>query len=54
MTDKSKPKDKQTIHLDQGKFIPFKQSISKDASLKKPFVPFTVEDAMDRQKKGDK
>ena len=48
------PKEKQVIHLDQGKFIPFKQSISKDASLKKPFIPFTVEDALARQKKKDK
>ena len=54
MTDKFKPKDKQTIHLDQGKFIPFKTSISQDNTLKAPFVPFTVEDAIDRQKKGDK
>ena len=48
------PKEKQVIHLDQGKFIPFKHSISRDASLKKPFIPFTVEDALDRQKKKDK
>ena len=54
MTDKSKPKDKQTIHLDQGKFIPFKQSISRDASLKYPFVPLTIDDARARQEKGDK
>jgi len=61
MTDKFKPKDKQTIHLEKGKFIPFKtirkkllNDISQDDSLKDPFVPFTVEDAIDRQKKGDK
>ena len=45
---------KYTIHLDKGEFIPFKQSISRDASLKKPFIPFTVADALDRQKKKDK
>ena len=69
MTDKFKPKGKQTIHLEKGKFIPFKtirnkllnvesddlvNDISQDDSLKDPFVPFTVEDAIDRQKKGDK
>jgi hypothetical protein len=48
------PRDKLTIHLDKGEFIPFKQSISRDASLKKPFIPFTVADALDRQKKKDK
>jgi len=48
------PKEKETIHLDQGKFIPFKQTISKDANLNKPFVPLTVEDALARQKKKDK
>ena len=48
------PKEKQVIHLDQGKFIPFKQNISKDANLNKPFVPLTVEDALARQKKKDK
>ena len=54
MTDKSKPKDKQTIHLDQGKFIPFKTSISQDNTLKAPFVPLTIDDARARQEKGDK
>ena len=56
MTDEREfvPREKQVIHLDQGKFIPFKQTISKDASLKKPFIPFTVEDALARQKKKDK
>ena len=48
------PKEKQIIHLDQGKFIPFKQTISKDANLKKPFVPLTIEDALARQEKKDK
>jgi hypothetical protein len=48
------PKEKQVIHLDQGKFIPFKQTISRDASLKKPFIPLTIEDAVSRQKKKDK
>ena len=48
------PKEKQVIHLDQGKFIPFKQTISRDASLKKPFIPLTIEDALSRQKKKDK
>jgi hypothetical protein len=48
------PKEKQVIHLDQGKFIPFKQTISRDASLKKPFIPFTVADALARQKEKDK
>ena len=48
------PKEKQVIHLDQGKFIPFKQSISKDATLKKPFIPLTIEDALARQEKKDK
>jgi|TARA_R100001244_G_scaffold78252_1_gene61814 hypothetical protein len=48
------PKEKQVIHLDQGKFIPFKQTISRDASLKKPFIPSTIEDALARQKKKDK
>ena len=48
------PKEKQVIHLDQGKFIPFKQTISRDASLKKPFIPLTIEDALARQKKKDK
>ena len=56
MTDEREfiPKDKPTIHLDKGKFIPFKQSISQDASLKEPYVPFTVADALARQKKKDK
>ena len=56
MTDKTKfvPKEKKTIHLDQGKFIPFKQNISRDANLNKPFVPLTIEDALARQKKKDK
>ena len=56
MTDEREfiPKDKPTIHLDNGKFIPFKQSISQDASLKEPYVPFTVADALARQKKKDK
>ena len=48
------PKEKQVIHLDQGKFIPFKQTISRDASLKKPFIPLTIEDALARQEKEDK
>ena len=48
------PKDKPTIHLDKGKFIPFKQNISQDPSLKEPYVPFTVADALARQKKKDK
>ena len=48
------PKEKQVIHLDQGKFIPFKQTISRDASLKKPFIPLTIEDALARQEKKDK
>ena len=48
------PKEKQVIHLDQGKFIPFKQTISRDASLEKPFIPLTIDDALDRQKKKDK
>ena len=48
------PKEKQVIHLDQGKSIPFKQTISRDASLKKPFIPLTIEDAVSRQKKKDK
>ena len=47
-------KEKQVIHLDQGKFIPFKQTISRDASLKKPFIPLTIEDALARQMKKDK
>ena len=51
---KFRPKEKQVIHLDQGKFIPFKQTISRDASLKKPFIPLTIEDALARQKKKDK
>ena len=56
MTEDKKfiPKEKQVIHLDQGKFIPFKQTISRDANLKEPFVPLTVEDAIARQKKKDK
>ena len=56
MTEDKKfiPKEKQVIHLDQGKFIPFKQTISRDASLKKPFIPLTVEDALARQQKKDK
>ena len=45
------PKEKQVIHLDQGKFIPFKQNISRDATLKKPFIPLTVQDALERQEK---
>ena len=56
------PKEKQVIHLDQGKFIPFKQTISRDALIKtrasgtynQPFIPFTVADALARQKKKDK
>jgi len=48
------PKEKQVIHLDQGKFIPFKQTISRDASLKKPFIPLTIEDALGRQEKENK
>ena len=48
------PKEKQVIHLDQGEFIPFKQTISKDANLNKPFIPLTVEDALARRDKKDK
>ena len=48
------PKEKQVIHLDQEKFIPFKQTISRDASLKKPFIPLTIEDALARQETKDK
>ena len=48
------PKEKQVIHLDQGKFIPFNQTPSRDATLKKPFIPLTIEDAVARQKKKDK
>ena len=48
------PKEKQVIHLDQGKFIPFKQTISRDVSLKKPFIPLTIEDALARQETKDK
>ena len=48
------PKEKQVIHLDQGKFIPFKQSISKDANINKPFVPRDLDEALSRQKKKDK
>ena len=48
------PKEKQVIHLDRGEFIPFKQTISKDANLNKPFVPLTIEDALARQVKKDK
>ena len=47
-------KEKQVIHLDKGEFIPFKQTISRDANLNKPYVPLTVEDAKARQKKEDK
>jgi hypothetical protein len=47
-------KEKQVIHLDKGEFIPFKQTISRDANLNKPFVPLTIEDAKARQKKKDK
>jgi len=52
MTDKTEfvPREKPTIHLDQEKFIPFEQNISHDANLNKPFIPQTVEDALDRQK----
>ena len=52
--DKFIPKEKQVIHLDKGQFIPFKQSISRDANLNKPFIPLTIEDALDRQKQKDK
>ena len=48
------PKEKQVIHLDRGEFIPFKQTISKDANLNKPFIPLTVEDALARRDKKDK
>ena len=48
------PKEKQVIHLDQGKFIPFKQTISRDANINKPFVPRDLDDALSRQKKKDK
>ena len=56
MTEDNKfiPKEKRVIHLDKGKFIPFKQSISGDATLNKPFVPLTVDDARARQEKDDK
>ena len=33
------------------RFVPFEQDISRDANLNKPFIPQTVEDALDRQKK---
>jgi len=48
------PKEKQIIHLDRGEFIPFKQTISRDASLKEPFIPLTIEDALARQEEKDK
>ena len=48
------PKEKQVIHLDQGKFIPFKQSISRDANINQPFVPKDLDDALSRQEKEDK
>ena len=48
------PKEKPVIHLDKGKFIPFKQTISRDANLGKPFIPLTVEDALARRDKKDK
>ena len=48
------PKEKQVIHLDQGKFIPFKQNISRAASLNKPFIPLTIEDALARHVEKDK
>ena len=69
MTEKFKPKGKQTIHLEKGKFIPFKtirkkllnvesddlvNNISQDNTLKAPFVPLTIDDARARQEKGDK
>jgi len=47
-------KEKQTIHLDNGKFIPFKQTISRAVNSTKPFVPLTIEDALARTKKEDK
>ena len=50
----TKLKEKQVIHLDQGEFIPFKQTISRDATLKAPFIPLTIEDALARQEKKDK
>ena len=48
------PKEKQVIHLDQGKFIPFKHPISRDVTLKNPFIPLTVKDALRRQQEEDK
>ena len=48
------PKEKQVIHLDNGQFIPFRQTVSRDANLNKPFVPLTIEDALERQKEKDK
>ena len=48
------PKEKQVIHLDKGEFIPFRQTVSRDANLNKPFVPLTIEDALERQKEKDK
>jgi len=48
------PKEKQVIHLDRGEFIPFKQNISRAASLNEPFIPLTIEDALARQEKKDK
>jgi hypothetical protein len=48
------PKEKQVIHLDKGQFIPFKQSISRDANINQPFVPKDLDDALSRQEKEDK
>ena len=48
------PKDKPVIHLDKGKFIPFKQNISRDAKLGKPFITLTIEDSLPRRDNKDK
>jgi len=36
------------------RFVPFEQNISRDANGTNPFIPATVEDALERQKKKDK
>jgi len=33
------------------RFVPFEQDISRDANGTNPFIPATVEDALDRQEK---
>ena len=48
------PKEKRVIHLDKGQFIPFRQSISRDANINNPFVPRDLDEALSRQKKKDK